>query len=70
MLFIDLKSSEASRIIGELNKLMNTLKAKNMKEGAADDKNFPWFLYWEIVWVIINNEFSVKHNVLDLGGSS
>ena len=39
-------------------------------EGAADDKNFPWFLYWEIVWVVLNNEFSPQHKVLDLGGSS
>ena len=37
---------------------------------AADDKNFPWFLYWEIVWVAINNEFSRHHKILDLGGSS
>jgi len=39
-------------------------------EGVVDDKNFPWFLYWEIVWVVSNNEFSPKHKVLDLGGSS
>ncbi len=39
-------------------------------EGAVDDKNFPWFLYWEIVWVVSNNEFSPQHKVLDLGGSS
>lgn len=39
-------------------------------EGAADDTNFPWFLYWEIVWLVLNNEFSPKHSVLDLGGSS
>jgi 2-polyprenyl-3-methyl-5-hydroxy-6-metoxy-1,4-benzoquinol methylase len=39
-------------------------------ERAVDDRNFPWFLYWEIVWVVSNNEFSPKHKVLDLGGSS
>jgi len=39
-------------------------------EGAADDKNFPWFKYWEIVWVVSHNEFSHEHKVLDLGGSS
>ncbi len=39
-------------------------------EGAVDDKNFPWFLYWEIVWVIINAEFIKGQKVLDLGGSS
>lgn len=39
-------------------------------EWSVDDKNFPWFLYWEIIWVILNNEFKVDHKVLDLGGSS
>lgn len=38
--------------------------------GAADDKNFPWFLYWEIVWVVLNNDFKQGQEVLDLGGSS
>jgi len=27
-------------------------------------------LYWEIIWVVLNNNFSNKHSVLDLGGSS
>jgi len=39
-------------------------------EGAEDDKNFPWFLYWEIVWVTINADFREGQSVLDLGGSS
>lgn len=39
-------------------------------EGAVDDMNFPWFLYWEIVWVIINNDFNKDQKVLDMGGSS
>lgn len=39
-------------------------------ERAVDDKNFPWFLYWEIIWVVLNNEFKPEHKVLDLGGSS
>ena len=39
-------------------------------EGAADDTNFPWFKYWEIVWVVLHNTFSAEHKVLDLGGSS
>ncbi len=42
---------------------------KSIRE-AVDDKNFPWFLYWEIVWVVLNNEFRPEHKVLDLGGSS
>jgi 2-polyprenyl-3-methyl-5-hydroxy-6-metoxy-1,4-benzoquinol methylase len=37
---------------------------------AADDHYFPWFLYWEIVWVVLNNDFSPGCRVLDLGGSS
>lgn len=24
-------------------------------DGAADDTKFPWYLYWEIVWVTINS---------------
>ena len=39
-------------------------------EGSVDDKNFPWFLYWEIVWIFLNNEFKQEHKVLDMGGSS
>jgi 2-polyprenyl-3-methyl-5-hydroxy-6-metoxy-1,4-benzoquinol methylase len=39
-------------------------------EGAANDDSFPWFLYWEIVWLVLNNEFDKHHRVLDLGGSS
>jgi 2-polyprenyl-3-methyl-5-hydroxy-6-metoxy-1,4-benzoquinol methylase len=39
-------------------------------EGAVDDRNFPWFLCWEIVWVTMNAEFSKGQKVLDLGGSS
>lgn len=38
--------------------------------GAVDDKNFPWFLYWEIVWVILNNKLRSQQRILDLGGSS
>ena len=37
---------------------------------AVDDKHFPWFLYWEIVWVVLHNEFGPGSRVLDLGGSS
>jgi 2-polyprenyl-3-methyl-5-hydroxy-6-metoxy-1,4-benzoquinol methylase len=37
---------------------------------AADDTNFPWFLYWEIAWLTINNDFRPGDRVLDLGGSS
>lgn len=36
----------------------------------AIDRDFPWFLYWEIVWVTLNAEFSPGQRVLDLGGSS
>ena len=39
-------------------------------EGAADDVNFPWFKYWEIVWVTLNNEFKAGQKVLDMGGCS
>ncbi|NQT24630.1 class I SAM-dependent methyltransferase [candidate division KSB1 bacterium] len=39
-------------------------------EEAVDDINFPWFLYWEIVWVVINASFQKGQKVLDMGGSS
>lgn len=39
-------------------------------EGAADDRNFPWFLYWEIVWLILHSDIAPRHRFLDLGGSS
>lgn len=38
--------------------------------GVADDSMFPWFLFWEIAWVITNNDFMKGDMVLDLGGSS
>ncbi len=95
----DLSSEQALVIVGELNSLIEKLKAKNLKisswygrfdltgdtnsfewinrgygyrshKGTVDDINFPWFLYWEIIWIVINNEFSPKDKVLDLGGSS
>jgi 2-polyprenyl-3-methyl-5-hydroxy-6-metoxy-1,4-benzoquinol methylase len=39
-------------------------------EGVADDRKFPWFLYWEAVWVVLNTPFRPGERVLDLGGSS
>jgi hypothetical protein len=38
--------------------------------GAADDERFPWFLYWEITWLVLNNRFRSGERLLDLGGSS
>lgn len=38
--------------------------------GAADDRHFPWFLYWEILWVVLKASFRAGQRVLDLGGSS
>jgi SAM-dependent methyltransferase len=38
--------------------------------GAADDGNFPWFLYWEIAWVVVNNAYEPGDRLLDMGGSS
>lgn len=38
--------------------------------GAADDSSFPWFLYWEIAWVALHDDFRPGDRVLDLGGSS
>jgi hypothetical protein len=39
-------------------------------EGAADDNLFPWFLYWEIAWLTINNDYRPGQRLLDLGGCS
>jgi len=39
-------------------------------EEAVDDRNFPWFLYWEIAWVTMNAEFTKGQKVLDLGGGA
>src|SRR5215207_1117643 len=38
--------------------------------GAADDDRFPWFLYWEIAWLAVHNDFRPGQRLLDLGGSS
>jgi len=42
----------------------------NQPETTIEDVNFPWFLYWEIVWVILHGGFNQHQKVLDLGGSS
>jgi 2-polyprenyl-3-methyl-5-hydroxy-6-metoxy-1,4-benzoquinol methylase len=39
-------------------------------DGAADDRHFPWFLYWEIAWLVTNNRFEPGQRLLDLGGCS
>jgi SAM-dependent methyltransferase len=38
--------------------------------GAADDSRYPWFLYWEIAWLVRHNDFRPGQRLLDLGGSS
>jgi SAM-dependent methyltransferase len=40
--------------------------------GAADDRRFPWFLYWEIFWVLRQVEplLGVGTRLLDAGGAS
>lgn len=38
--------------------------------GAPADDRYPWFLYWEIAWLKINNAFLSGQRLLDLGGSS
>jgi len=37
---------------------------------AVDDTNYPWFLYWEIVWLVLHNDFMPGQKVLDMGGTS
>lgn len=39
--------------------------------GAADDARLPWYLYWEIVWVMQNGpSLSSKSRILDAGGTA
>ena len=38
--------------------------------GTVDDELFPWFLYWEIAWILLNTPFDPGDRVLDMGGSS
>lgn len=37
---------------------------------TVDDVNFPWFLYWEIAWVVMHADFRPGQKIIDLGGSS
>lgn len=39
-------------------------------EECVDDMNFPWFLYWEIIWILMHANFKRGEKILDLGGSS
>jgi hypothetical protein len=36
---------------------------------VADDERYPWFLYWEIVWLVLHNDFRPGERLLDLGGA-
>jgi hypothetical protein len=38
--------------------------------GAAEDLSWPWFLYWEIAWLVINNAYEPGDRLLDLGGGA
>lgn len=58
--------SEIERKFENINRGYDYKKIDN----CADDANFPWFLYWEISWVVINANFLQGQKVLDLGGSS
>jgi hypothetical protein len=57
-------------LTGEKYSVLNRGHNYEPLKEAVDDRNFPWFLYWEIVWVTMNAEFSRGQKVLDLGGSS
>ena len=60
----------------ELTKLQRIFERLNRGLGYVAledphiDANWPWFLYWEIGWLVINNEFLAGQKLLDLGGSS
>lgn len=77
-LIIDLRSRQLKisswygkfDIIGDpLNKINRGYNYQPLPD-AADDINFPWFLYWEIIWVYLNADFKPGQKVIDFGGSS
>jgi protein-L-isoaspartate O-methyltransferase len=39
-------------------------------DGAADDASWPWFVYWQIAWLVTNNDFKPGDRLLDMGGAS
>lgn len=39
-------------------------------DNGPDDQRFPWFLCWEIAWLVMHNDLRPGQRVLDLGGSS
>ena len=60
----------------ELDRHRREFQALNRGFGYAplpepvDDELFPWFLYWEIVWIVLSTPFEPGDRVLDMGGSS
>ena len=53
-----------------MNSVVSTLFFYEYKKipGFEDDINFPSFLIWEIIWLVLNNRFSSGDKILDLGG--
>jgi 2-polyprenyl-3-methyl-5-hydroxy-6-metoxy-1,4-benzoquinol methylase len=52
------------------NEVINRGYGYSAVPGAVDDRNFPWFLYWEIAWVLCHADIRPGQRLLDLGGTS
>lgn len=39
-------------------------------EPSYDDRNIPWFLLWEISWILSNTNIKSGSTILDMGGAS
>ncbi len=58
--------SEKDRFLETINRGYHYQKLKNVE----DDAHFPWFLYWEITWLLLHMDLQPGQTILDLGGSS
>jgi ubiquinone/menaquinone biosynthesis C-methylase UbiE len=77
---IKLNRSGVKYLIKIIRKQVKTEKKVGMENrgfnyeplpNAADDDRIPWYLYWEIFWVLNNGPEVKKHTrVLDAGGTS
>jgi 2-polyprenyl-3-methyl-5-hydroxy-6-metoxy-1,4-benzoquinol methylase len=75
--WLDAKQLTTSAWYGWLQLTGEPLSFEQMNRGltyealpdAVDDLRFPWFLYWEIAWLMEHAGFEPGQKVLDLGGS-
>lgn len=57
--------------INNLNGMETRGKEYEPIEGFIDEINYPWYLYWEIIWVLKNGpKLNHEMKILDAGGTS